>query len=578
MNRKGVFYGSFTILGILIVIICVALQISINVPLFHKEKIQFSDHYGNKVSCSYFSSTSISHNDKGIMLFHGFAEDQHSMNSYIDSFLQLGFQIFTIDFTGHGLSSGYFTLQEQVDNVTANEVLLAKEQFKKISNLTDNQIYMIGHSLGGRAILRAATIDPNICAGLVLIGSPINLNGGYMTNSVWLEELSPLNPKTNISIITGTLDDVLSSTDAIQIFEKLSGVNYNESGSSFLTSQNNIIELNIIKCLLHTYEVISPKTIVTAILSIYHFTQEIFPKELPQQIQNHQLYRVSTWLLIPIGLFYFVVFGIYFLDQTKLGFNNEITNNDELDKMENGEASNLSSIKLVNTKRYFSYKPLILLCSFAFGGLYAIIFFVLPFGFPTFTLIYACPIAGYGTIMLILFAIGKVPGIEGKWQPNTIELKEFLDWKKPIIALLIGSVITVVFALVINFSWNNVLTPTVKIYWLVILTLVTSLGFYVKRKESELIRKVYPGRYSYIFYNNLIYLSPFILIAFILLLMGVSFLFIDAFHGFAIFTLVVLSGGLIQRFCKNTYFTALLQSIMLIFLVLPRSPLMSFFY
>ncbi|HUU78113.1 MAG TPA: alpha/beta fold hydrolase [candidate division Zixibacteria bacterium] len=578
MNRKGVFYGSFTILGIIMVIICVALQISINVPLFHKEKIQFSDHYGNKVSCSYFSSTSISHNDKGIMLFHGFAEDQHSMNSYIDSFLQLGFQIFTIDFTGHGLSSGYFTLQEQVDNVTANEVLLAKEQFKKISNLTDNQIYMIGHSLGGRAILRAATLDPNICAGLVLIGSPVNLDGGYMINSVWLEELSPLNPKTNISIITGTLDDVLSSTDAIQIFEKLSGAKFNESGSSILTSQNNIIELNIINCLLHTYEVISPKSIVTAILSIYHFSQEIFPKELPQQIQNHQLYRLSTWLLIPIGLFYFVVFGIYFLDQTKLGFNEEITKNNDDDKIENSETINSSSIKLVNTKRYFSYKPLILLSSFLFGGLYAIIFFVLPFGLPTFTLIYACPIAGYGTIMLILFATGKVPGIEGKWQPNTIELKEFLDWKKPIIALLIGSVITVVFALVINFSWNNVLTPTVKIYWLVILTLVTSLGFYVKRKESELIREVHPGRYNYIFYNNLLYLSPFILVAFILLFMGISFLFIDAFHGFAIFTLVVFSGGLIHRFCKNTYFTALLQSIMLIFLVLPRSPLMSFFY
>ena len=571
--KKVVFYGILSLIGIIMVLTCTGIQISNNIPLFKKEEMKFTDSYGNRIACTYYSFNYNSHNNKGIMLFHGFAEDQYSMKSYADSFLRQGYLVFTVDFAGHGQSSGLFTLRGLVDNLTANEVILAKEQFKKATNLSDDQIYMVGHSLGGRAILKAATIDVNICAGIVIIGSPVNLENGYMENSEWLQNLSPTNPATNISIITSNWDDVLPTSDAIEVFETLTGLPYNTTGN-VITSGNNIRELIEIKTLFHTYEVISPRAIAQSILSIAHFSNEDITKNIQIQIENHLIQRMIVWLLIPIGLFYFVIFGIYFYDLNRKIPKNESINNNEL--TENNNSSSI--IKLESLNLFFSYKPLIILGSFFMGGIYATIFLALPFGVPTFTLIYACPIAGYGSLMLMLFTLGKVPGISGKWQVSVKEFKEFVDWKKPVYALLIGTAITGFFAYSISSNWNFILVSNEKIYWLVLLSLLTSMGFYAKRKESELIKEIYPDRYSYIFYNNLIFLSPFILVALALLIIGVYFLFIDAFHGFAIFTLVVLSGGLIQRLCKNTYFTALLQSIMLMFLVLPRSPLMSFFY
>ncbi|MFW9924006.1 MAG: alpha/beta hydrolase [Candidatus Thorarchaeota archaeon] len=569
--NKGLIFGIVVLFGFILSFIGIGFQAAYLVDIGKYEEIYSIDSFGNSFYSRYYPAKNSS-SEKGIMIFHGLAEDQHTMRSFTNIFLNEGFHVYVMDFSGHGNSRGVFTLNQSMDDIVSDEVLLAKQKFKELSLLKDSQIYQLGHSLGARAILKAATMDSNIVRGLILIGAFIGEDGLYPYNS-WINTLSPINPATNISIITSNFEDILPVSDAIKLFENLSGKKYNETSGSTYTSEDNLIEMTVLRNLFHTYEPIAPKALITAVLSIYHFEGQIFPKDKPEIIRQIQVQNIISWLLIPIGLILAVIFGIYFLDETRYRNPFQV----EVEECENEliKINSNHSIEITNFKFFVYYKLVIWLGGIGFGALIGLLFIFLPFGFPVFTLVYVCPITGYGVMMLILYATEKMPGLKGKWKPNLAELKVMLNWKRPIFALLTAILSTAILGFSINANWNTIVAWNAKAAWLVVLSIFTTFGFYIKRKESNLIRKLYPGDNNKLILNNFLYLVPFFILAIILVIMGINFLFIDSLHGFFFFLFVVLIGGIIQRFCKNEFFTALLQSIILIILVLPRTPILA---
>ena len=575
--RKSIIYGFLTILGIGISITGLIFQLSINMPLNEKQRIVITYDNNSKLFCNYYpNSKSIF--SFGVIIFHGFAEDQNTMNGYVYAFLQAGFQVLTVDLVGHGRSTGKFSFDNSTDETQANHVLLIKEEFKKISGFNDSQLVLLGHSFGARAILRAATLDTQQVRGLILIGGLINSEGGYFPENDWIQTLCPANPSTNVSLITGSLDDVLTPDDAKKVFKLLANQTYSEEESYFLNSEKNYVKLEVVNGLFHTYEPISPSCIAYSVEGSLFFCGEAIDAENTRAINTKQSFRISTWMFIPAGLFLLVIFGLLWLDQTKWGFPTKqqilvYSPEEEIDDEENA----IKLIRLVNVKKFLWYKIPIWFGAIAIGGAIALIFLVIPIGVPIFTLVYACPLTGYGIIMLILFGIGKMPGLEGKWYPRVSLLKPLLDWKKQLLTILVVSIINTLFAYYIDITWNNVLTSNIRLLWLFLLTAFATLGFYVKRQESNVIRRARPGNYGLLVLNNIIFLTPFLLLMIVLAAAGVYFIFVDSLHGFLIFSLVVYTGGLIQIFSRNTFISACIQSFMLILLALPRTPLMEIF-
>ena len=145
------------ILGIILIIVPILVQAQIDFKMRTKEKVIFYDLNGARIFNTYYAGEK----NVGIMLFHGFGEDQTSLDSYISKFQRLGFHIFATDFSGHGRSSGGIPSGDTSSYELAIQVLRAKTAFKAESGLNDSQIVMLGHSMGASAIMRAVTLDLN---------------------------------------------------------------------------------------------------------------------------------------------------------------------------------------------------------------------------------------------------------------------------------------------------------------------------------------------------------------------------------------------------------------------------------
>jgi len=111
----------------------------------------------------------------GILLLEGFGSDQVTMLSAAVEFAQMGASVFTFDFSGHGRSPGGLGFDNAETDRLARQVLAAKEHFTQTANLRDDQIIVLGHSLGARVALQSATLDENPPAGLILLGTQVNL-------------------------------------------------------------------------------------------------------------------------------------------------------------------------------------------------------------------------------------------------------------------------------------------------------------------------------------------------------------------------------------------------------------------
>ena len=66
------------------------------------------------------------------------------------------------------------------------------------------------------------------------------------------------------------------------------------------------------------------------------------------------------------------------------------------------------------------------------------------------------------------------------------------------------------------------------------------------------------------------FLAPFIIGALYILFSGIIIYAIDALHDLVIFSLIILVGNLMHKIWKKPFLTALLQSFLLFFLLLPR--------
>jgi len=554
--RKNVFL-ILSLLALSLTIISLSLIYYEDRSLQTGSVVRFQDVNGEVLVGSYYPGSL----NAGIILNIGFGSDQIALKGIASEFARLNFHVFTYDFSGHGRSPGKLGFDNAATDRLANQLLVAKELFKSLSGLNDSQILLLGHSMGARVALQSTTIDSNNVSGLILLGAQVNLGTnlqsdfftGVNDNDIaWIQNLSATNPSTDILLITGSWDDILTPQAANLLYEKLGG-----ASSPFSR------ELVIIDFLFHNYEIYSYDAITYA---LNWGIEKLGLESNPSYTADGILLRTILWITSITGLFLFIIFGFTFLNQ----FEQIRPNEAQSDQKKNME------VKIINIKRFLLVKlALWLLALPVLIGLFVLFIFI-PIGVPIFNLIYVGFIGAYGILLLLLYSRGKIPGAEGTLKINFRVNKSLLN-KQTLMGIIIAFVLIILSVIFANSGIYYVFPFNERFIWLIILTIFILPGFYIAQKETRYIKNSYSAKNYYLVYSTLIGYIPFVILLLFYLALGSFSGMLGSVQGLIILLFVIIGGILIMRISKNLLLTIVFQSFLIQFLTLPTGVIFAFF-
>lgn len=119
-------------------------------------------------------------------------------------------------------------------------------------------------------------------------------------------------------------------------------------------------------------------------------------------------------------------------------------------------------------------KLLLWLGAFPIAAILAGLFFLVPLPKPVFNLIYVGFISAYGTLLLVLYWRGKMPGVKGKLPFESTSSPK--NWKQVIFTLGISIGMFILMALYTRTGWFYTFPLNVRLLWMIIFWIVLAFG------------------------------------------------------------------------------------------------------
>lgn len=515
--------------------------------------INFQDPSGVTLAGTYFPG-SIPY---GIILSHGYAGDQTIMKGIATEYYNMGFNVFTYDFEGHGRSQGAMELIYTTSDRLAKQVLAAKDTFKKISGLKDSEIILFGYSMGARVSLQSTYLDKNRVKMLVLLGCYINLEPRAQTfthnfstdNELkWVKSLSEDNPDCDVLLITGELDDVSTLYRNELLFQKLGG----EHSSKGIKYRR---ELKIIENLIHPYE---PYSMEAISYSINWIMEEINSGEYVPYMAKKMVMRKLVWTVCSIGLFIFIIGGLFILKQSDSNYENQ--------KFTLYHAQEFSKgISLINLRKFVLWKIFLWIISIPLILAIMLLLLFLPLNFHYFAFWGVIFIGVYNFLMLLLYSTKNMPGTNGEFK-KFIKKSENRNWKDISITILLILFFISISTLLANSGLFYVFPFNDRLIWLMIFTSFLIPSFYIVNLELNALQNI-----KGIISHKKIYRTLIVFIELIPFFIYVGW--VASIHGVLILLFSLSGSFLIHKIGKNPFLTVFFQAFLLNYLLLPQGVL-----
>ena len=521
-----------------------------------RQRVEFVDRAGDVLVGTYVPGEKTA----GVMLLEGFGSDQVALRSAAVEFARLGVHVFGFDFSGHGRSPGGLTFDNAATDRLAHQVLAAKEMFKELSGLRDGQIVYFGHSMGARAALQAATIDEARVAGLILLGAQVNLatnvqsevfTGVSDADLPWVQSLGPDEPPVNVLSIVGMWDDVLTPDNARLLLRQLVGKDA-VAGPTYGTIEQGSRTLLVVPRLLHNYEPFSPRVLKFCTHWAGRFLE--WDRQVEANASAAGL-RIVVWVVALAGLFTTLVAGERWVATAR-----PPTACSEPD-------AEVTSARRFLWGKLFLWLAAIPLIAVLFAGYY-----FLPLPTPVFNLIYVGFIGGYGLLLAWLYRLGRVPGTTGRLR-FAMRMPGAGSWRRTLIAGAIAIALLALTAAYATTGWFTAPPVGVRLVWILLFGPVTALGFWIGLQEDRMLSRSVPGRRFPGIALSLIGLVPFLLWTIFQAAIGSLSGMVGGVQGLIVLALVLRLGRLLQRVVGRAWLTALLQALLLYWLVLPQGVL-----
>jgi hypothetical protein len=222
---------------------------------------------------------------------------------------------------------------------------------------------------------------------------------------------------------------------------------------------------------------------------------------------------------------------------------------------------------IVSLRRFWIGKLLLWLAAVPLTLLLFGVFFLMPLGLPVFNLIYVGFIGAYGLLLYGLYRSGRLPGTQGRLPFTGPQARSTTG--RTVAALIIAAMALFISAAFMCTGLNAVPVQGDRLIWLMLFTPLTALGFWVGLYEMQLT----PDRWKAKTVTLLIGLTPFFLLALLYVVLGSISGFLSSAQNLIILALALSTGALVQQVGRRAWLTAVIQAMLLYWLILPQSAL-----
>ena len=187
----------------------------------------------------------------------------------------------------------------------------------------------------------------------------------------------------------------------------------------------------------------------------------------------------------------------------------------------------------------------------------------IPWGFPAFTIYYFGFIAGNGVLLAILYRFSSLGFGQGR---AIVSLRSTKGW---IPGALIAVGVATFFLVLTRTGIFYIYPLNIRVFWLLLFTPLTAIGFFIGGREIELLPLDGLGRALL----TLIQYLPFILLAVLYIAIRSVSGFIGIAYGLAALSIIVRAGNWMRSLGGNSVLIAMAQGFLLQLVILPQGVL-----
>ena len=507
-------------IGLALIVISLILSIFLSIPTLSGKNFSLSSTYGEKkvtLRGTYYNANS----DYTVVVCPGYSCDRQKWRPVADLLVHDGYNTVLFDYSGQGESDGVIGFDNaKTDNIPKeidDVIEYVHEEYK-----TDyEKIILLGHSMGGRSILRllydynnpgaVTSVNRKNIKSVILLSPEVNYS--FNAQASLFAGTSDIDEEpwksygrndvgdTKIFLFGSNDDDIVSAEDIYEIA--------NRTGARYAVEDG----------VLHSYMMYSPKF-------MRHIQNSLTDITGVKGTYNVSLTGINylVWVLALIGIYLFVS-----------GFESK---------------SIATSLVLTDSRKFVLSKLLMWIPGMIVAVLVCSLCVVLPFGSPVMNLPYMNFICGYGLIMALAYKFKWIKGVEGK----TDKVSFNIDLNS--IGIFIGIYVYVI--VILKCGMYNLLPLNIRLFWLLFCSLFMSVGYYISSIEKDIIK----GKNLDLIYNIIQYIPLFLLVGFYLVLKSYSGMIGQMVNMIFMYMVCIPVGRFVEGKSENRLLGALTSSIM----------------
>ncbi len=511
--------------------------------------------------------------DYALLLCPGYSCDRAKWRVMMNVVLSSNVSVMTFDYSGQGGSYGKIGFDNAKTDDIPTQIDDALKMLHSLSKIEYENIILMGHSMGGRSILRLmydyhvvdadTKLEKKNVKNIILFSPEVNYKHNAQASLFastddeneypWKDYSSKAIEGIDVYLYGSTADDVVSSYDILRIGERLADKKTIEEGCIDFVMTNERggkVTIGVTSLVLHSYQMYSTR----------------FADYLVSSLKNITGREISypTWIVscIYIG-WIFALVGI-FLSLFSLSM-----------KDEKQETDFVAEVEIVNMRSFLLNKLFLWIPGLLIGGLICSLCVVLPFGSPVMNIPYMCLIAGYGILLFILYRIGKVKGTSGKME--RISFKAKAKRKEIILAILVPCFFSFYVWFILKMTMYNLLPFNIRLFWLVFSTLLMSIGYYVSSYEEDLLKKANAKKSILVLYNLIQYSALFLFVFFYLAIKSYSGFIGQMQNMLLMYALTLPLGNYVKRKIHSRLYGAIVSSFLFQAIMITSAAIISVF-
>lgn len=495
LEKKKILVLCGSVILTIVFLICVFL----NVPTFKGKTVNFKSSYKEKsvtLQGTYWQGRGAEY---AVLVCPGYSCDRQKWRPVADLLVSNSYSTMVFDYSGQGASSGTIGFDNAKTDCIPVQISDAIEKLHELSGIDYDHIILVGHSMGGRSILRLlydynyegaeTTVKKRDLAAAILFSPEVNYHFNAQASlfagtsdadeSPWNIYNEDCAGGLHIYLYGSTADDIVSDEDVMAISERL----------------GNHATMGITNGVLHSYEMYSIR----------------FAKFMNQALEEISG-KKSTYGAWKMSLIYVVWFGgLLGLLLLLAGLNVDL-------KWKTDE----QIPQLLNPKRYLFYKLFMWIPGILIAFVLYCLCVVMPFGSPIMNTPYMCFISGYGITMLFAYRKGRFKGTEGKLARVNFKLSGKGNQTNLLktVAITFGLCFFVWY--VLRTTMYRLIPFNFRLFWVLFATVLMSVGYYVSGCESDMFEKSRATAKVRFLYNLIQYVPLFLLVGFYWILKSYS--------------------------------------------------------